>query len=153
MREVVLKQTATAERLNRGHPWVWREAIARGLDGVGAGEEVQVVAPNGARVGRGFADPESPIAVRVWTRKREPIDADLWRARVARACKLRAWLFDGGGTNAFRVLHGEGDRVPGLVVDRYGPVAVARADGAAAQTKMAELADALWPLLERWSVR
>lgn len=152
MREVVLKQTATAERLDRGHPWVWREAIARGLDGVGAGEEVQVVAPDGAPVGRGFADPGSPIAVRIWTRKREPVDVDLWRARVKRACKLRAWMFDGGGTNAFRVLHGEGDRVPGLVVDRYGPVAVARADGAAAQTKMVELADALWPELERWGV-
>ncbi len=153
MREVVLKQSATAERLTRGHPWVWREAIGRGLEGIRAGDEVQVVAPDGAPVGRGFADPDSPIAVRIWTRKRDPIDAELWRTRVERACSLRAWLFDSGRTNAFRVIHGEGDRMPGLVVDRYGPVAVVRADGGAAHANVPNLANALWPALERWGVR
>lgn len=152
-REVVLKQTATAERLLRGHPWVWREAIARGLEGAAAGEEVRVVAPDGAPIGHGFADPGSPIAVRIWTQKREPIDSDLWRARVAKACKLRTWLFDSTQTDAFRVLHGEGDRMPGFVVDRYGPVAVARADGAAAHARMTNLADALWSTLEPWGIR
>jgi 23S rRNA (cytosine1962-C5)-methyltransferase len=117
------------------------------------GEEVQLVAPDGAAVGRGLADPRSPIAIRVWTRRRDPIDAALWRSRATRACERRARLFDGTRTNAFRVLHGEGDRMPGLVVDRYGPVAVARADGDAAAAKVAELADALWPSLEAWGVR
>jgi 23S rRNA (cytosine1962-C5)-methyltransferase len=153
VREVVLKQGATAERLDRGHPWVWRESIARGLEGARAGDEVQIVGPDGAPVGRGFADPDSPIAVRIWTRDRERIGPGLWRERVERACNLRAWLFGGSRTDAFRVLHGEGDRTPGLVVDRYGPVVVARADGAAACTKMPELADALWPRLESWGVR
>jgi 23S rRNA (cytosine1962-C5)-methyltransferase len=153
VREIVLKQASTAERVARGHPWVWREAIARGLDGVVPGEEVQLVAPDGAPVGRGLADPSSPIAVRVWTRRRDPVDASLWRARAARACERRDRLFDGTRTNAFRVLHGEGDRMPGLVVDRYGPVAVARADGAAAATKIVELTEALWPSLEAWGVR
>lgn len=153
VREVTLKQTATADRIARGHPWVWRDAIARGLDGTVPGDEVQVVAPDGAPVGRGLVDPSSPIAVRVWTRRREPIDASLWRSRATRACELRArWLL-GTRTNAFRVVHGEGDRIPGLVVDRYGPVAVARADGPAAATKVGELADALWPSLEAWGVR
>jgi 23S rRNA (cytosine1962-C5)-methyltransferase len=153
VREVALKQTATAEKLLRGHPWVWRDAIARGLDGAQAGEEVQILGPDGAPAGRGFVDPGSPIAVRVWTRRREPIDAEVWRSRVARAVELRHWLFDGTGTDAFRVLHGEGDRMPGLVVDRYGPVAVARADGPAAEAKLPELAQALWPALERFGVR
>jgi 23S rRNA (cytosine1962-C5)-methyltransferase len=141
------------DRIARGHPWVWREAVARGLDGTTPGEEVQLLAPDGSAVGRGLADPGSPIAVRVWTRRRDPIDARLWRARAARACDRRARLFDGTRTNAFRVLHGEADRMPGLVVDRYGHVAVARADGDAAATKVAELAEALWPSLEAWGVR
>ena len=151
--EIVLKQASTVDRIARGHPWVWREAVARGLDGTIPGEEVQILAPDGSAVGRGLADPGSPIGVRVWTRRRDPIDARLWRARVARACERRARLFDGTRTNAFRVLHGEGDRMPGLVVDRYRHVAVVRADGDAAATKIAELADALWPSLEAWGVR
>ncbi len=153
VREVILKQAATAERIARGHPWVWREAIARGLDGTAPGEEVQLAAPDGTPVGRGLVDPRSPIAVRVWTRRREPIDRSLWRSRAKRACDRRAWLFEGTRTSAFRVLHGEGDRMPGLVVDRYGPVAVARADGEAAAVKVPELTDALWPSLEAWGVR
>jgi 23S rRNA (cytosine1962-C5)-methyltransferase len=153
VREVVLRQATTAERLGHGHPWVWREAIARGLDGAVPGEEVQVVAPDGAPVGRGLADPGSPIAVRLWTRSRDPIDAALWRARTARACALRDKLLGGTRTDAYRVLHGEGDRVPGLVVDRYGPVAVVRADGDAAASRVEDLANALWPALEPMGVR
>jgi 23S rRNA (cytosine1962-C5)-methyltransferase len=153
VREVVLKQAATAERIGRGHPWVWRDSIARGLEGATAGDEVQIVAPDRTPVGRGLADPRSPIAVRVWTRRRDPIDGALWRSRATRACERRARLFESTRTNAFRVLHGEGDRMPGLVVDRYGSVAVTRADGDAAAARVAELADALWPLLEAWGVR
>lgn len=153
VREVVLKQAATADRIARGHPWVWREAIARGLDGAAAGEEVQIVGADGAPVGRGLVDPDSPIAVRVWTRKRDAIDPALWRARATRACLLRERLLGGTRTDAFRVLHGEGDRMPGVVVDRYGPVAVARTDGDAAATRTAWLADAVWPSLEAWGVR
>jgi 23S rRNA (cytosine1962-C5)-methyltransferase len=142
------------EPLMRGHPWVWRDAIAHGLDGVIAGEEVQVVAPGGEPVGRGIVDPASPIAVRLWTRHREPINPSLWRTRAQRACAMRSLLFDGTRTDAFRVVHGEGDRMPGLVVDRYGSVAVARADGAAAAARVADLAESLWPaLVASWGVR
>jgi 23S rRNA (cytosine1962-C5)-methyltransferase len=153
VREIVLKQASTGERLGRGHPWVWRDAIARGLDGALPGEEVQLLTPEGTPVGRGLADPASPIAVRRWTRRRDPIDAALWRARASEACERRAPMFIGETTDAFRVLHGEGDRMPGFVVDRYGPVAVARADGDAALAKMPLLADALWPSLEGWGVK
>jgi 23S rRNA (cytosine1962-C5)-methyltransferase len=125
----------------------------RGLEGATAGEEVQIIAPDRTPVGRGLADPRSPIAVRVWTRRRDPIDSALWRSRAARACERRTQLFDRTRTNAFRVLHGEGDRMPGLVVDRYGPVAVARADGDATSARIVELVDALWPLLDTWGVR
>ena len=153
VREVILRQRATAERLVRGHPWVWREAIEQGLAGAEAGEEVQVVI-GGTAVGRGFADPTSPIAVRLWTRGREPIDERVWQARAGRACALRSMLFEHAATrtDAFRVLHGEGDRMPGLVVDRYGPVAIVRADGYAARAHVSDLAQAVWPTLSSWGV-
>jgi 23S rRNA (cytosine1962-C5)-methyltransferase len=152
VRQVVLRHRAAAQVLVRGHPWVWRDAVARGLDGSSAGEEVQVVAPDGGAIGRGLADPTSPIAVRLWTHGRRPIDRALWRDRAEQACAKRRLLFRETSTNAFRVIHGEGDRMPGLVVDRYGTVAVARADGAAAVAHMSELAEAVWPALSSWGV-
>ncbi|MDP9033325.1 MAG: class I SAM-dependent rRNA methyltransferase [Myxococcota bacterium] len=155
IREIALRErgSGAAERLLRGHPWVWREAIASGLSSAVLGEEVQVIATDGSAIGRGIVDPTSPIAVRLWTHGREPIDAALWRSRAAHACAIRAALLDFEQTNAFRVLHGEGDRMPGFVVDRYGSVAVARTDGEAAATHVGALADAIGPSLESWGVR
>jgi 23S rRNA (cytosine1962-C5)-methyltransferase len=146
--EITLRSQAAADRLARGHPWVWREAVARGLEGAQPGEQVQVVAPGGAPVGRGLVDPSSPIAVRLWTRGRCPVDRALWAERVERALALRARLFAGGDTTAYRLLHGEGDRLPGFVVDRYGPVAVLRTDGEAAAARVGDLVEALAPALE-----
>jgi 23S rRNA (cytosine1962-C5)-methyltransferase len=131
---------------------LWREAIAAGLDGALTGEEVQVTTTEGEALGRGYADPTSPIAVRLWTHGRIPLDRSLWRARAERACALREPLVREGQTDAFRVVHGEGDRMPGWVVDRYGPVAVARADGDAALAHVDDLADAVWSALSRWGV-
>jgi 23S rRNA (cytosine1962-C5)-methyltransferase len=150
--EITLRHRSAAERIAHGHPWVWREAVARGLEGAATGQEVQVVGPDGEAVGRGIADPASPIAVRIWTRGRAPVDAALFRARVERACALRSELFRGTDTDAYRVLHGEGDRTPGFVVDRYGAVAVLRTDGEAAATRVREMAEALAPGLESWGV-
>src|SRR5271163_446993 len=148
--EIGLKKSGVAERLAHGHPWVWREAIARGLEKAAAGQEVQVLAADGTPVGRGLADPGSPIAVRLWTRGKAPIDEALFRDRVGRACALRQRLFEGDATDAYRVLHGEGDRTPGFVVDRYGPVAVLRTDGDGAAARASDLVDVLGPTLESW---
>jgi len=148
VREIALHHKGAAERLVRGHPWVWREAIAKGLDGALAGEEVQVVAPDGAALGRGVVDPGSPIAVRMWTSGREPLDASLWRERTASALSLRGIVLEGTDTDAYRLVHGEGDRMPGFVVDRYGPVGIIRTDGEAAAARVSDLLDVLWPLAQ-----
>jgi 23S rRNA (cytosine1962-C5)-methyltransferase len=147
------RQAAAAGRLRRGHPWVWREAIARGLEGSTAGEQVQVLAPDGAAIGRGLVDPTSAIAVRLWTHGRQPVDPTLWRERGLHAIALRTRLLEGGGTTAYRVVNGEGDRMPGFVVDRYGAVAVVRTDGDAARARVAELAGALEPALGEGGVQ
>ncbi len=164
VRDVVLSRRAAAESLLRGHPWVWAEAIGRS-EGSGPrtaqvagapGEEVQVLAPDGTPIGRGLADPGSPIAVRMWTRRRDPIDGALWRSRVAHALDLRAAMFDsaaGPRTDAMRLIHGEGDRMPGFVVDRYASVTVLRTDGDGATARVADIVAALWPRLARMGVR
>jgi 23S rRNA (cytosine1962-C5)-methyltransferase len=151
-REITVRRRDAGEALAHGHPWLWRDAVADGLEGAAPGEEVQVVAHDGTPLGRGLADPGSPIAVRVWTRGRSPLDASLWRERVGRACSLRRELFASDDTTAYRVLHGEGDRMPGFVVDRYGPVAVLRTDGDGAAARVSDLADVLGPTLEAWGV-
>ena len=150
--EIFLRKGGVSDRLAHGHPWVWREAIAAGLEKATAGQEVQVVASDGAPVGRGLADPGSPIAVRLWTRGRTPLDTSLWRDRIGRACALRKVLFPSPDTTAYRVLHGEGDRTPGFVVDRYGPVAILRTDGDGAAARVGDVAEVLGPTLESWGV-
>lgn len=152
VREVVLRGRTPPPGLAHGHPWVWREAIARGLEGALAGEVVQILAGDGTPVGRGLVDPRSPIAVRLWTRGRSVLDAALWRNRAQAAVALRARLFPGGDTDAYRVVHGEGDRMPGFVVDRYGPVAVVRTDGDAAAARVEDLVRALAPALGAASI-
>jgi 23S rRNA (cytosine1962-C5)-methyltransferase len=153
VREVTLGRRAAAERIAHGHPWVWRDAIAKGLGDATAGEQVQVRGPDGAILGRGLADPGSPIAVRMWTRGSQPIDRRLWDARIERACGLRVRFLAGSRTDAYRVINGEGDRMPGLVVDRYATVAVARSDGEAVAKRLSELTEVLWPALEASGVR
>ncbi len=145
------------DSIQRGHPWVWRSAITKGLDAVSSGDVVRLVAGDGARMGVGIAEPASPIAVRVWATGEADLDARLVQGRIARALALRAALFasepEGKATTAYRLLHGEGDRTPGFVVDRYGPVAVLRLDGDGASAFAKVLVPVLWKHLEPAGVR
>jgi len=119
---------------------------------------VRIVAADGsAVVGRGIADPASPIAARVWVNGEAPMNGALVDARIARALRVRQQLFGGtaaadGGTTAYRLLHGEGDRTPGFVVDRYEHVAVLRLDGDAARAYADTFIPHLWKQLERTGV-
>ncbi len=132
---------AASGPLRRGHPWLWREQ-AESLRGIGEGDEVRVM--DGAEVmGRGLASPSSPIAVRMWTHGDRPVDDALLDERLGRAMALRDALFDGGETNAYRLVHGEGDRLPGFVVDCYADVAVLRTDGEGARARLDWMATAL----------
>ena len=145
--EIVVREKATAERLLHGHPWLWRDAVAKGYPQAAPGDEVQVLAPDGQPIGRGVIDPTSPILVRLWTRDRVPLDKALLYERIQSAVALRGRLFDDQATTAYRLLHGEGDLMPGFVVDRYGPIAVLRSDGDAAGARVPATAHALWEAL------
>jgi len=121
--EVALElQKDLARHLRAGHPWVFKKALARAPKGLAAGTVVDVE-EQGRFVARGYYDPHSAISVRILTREpAEAIDATYWRRRVARAAALRAELVR--GTTGYRLVHGESDGLPGVVVDRYAGFAV-----------------------------
>src|ERR1700755_433816 len=103
-----------------GHPWIYAQAIDAVDRGTTAGDEVSVIDPRGNLLGRGFYSPGSAIPVRLLDREpRTRIDADFFRGCVARALALRASIglpSDGPeATNGYRVLHAEGDGMPGLI--------------------------------------
>ncbi|MBN1336137.1 MAG: class I SAM-dependent rRNA methyltransferase [Deltaproteobacteria bacterium] len=110
----------------RGHPWVWRDGVARGFAPVGS--PVRLVDGRGRPVAWGLAD-RGEIAVRVLGRDPESVP-DLLTRRLAEAQALRDRVLP-PATDAFRVCNGEGDHLPGLVVDRYGALAVVRLYAAA----------------------
>jgi 23S rRNA (cytosine1962-C5)-methyltransferase len=105
-----------------GHPWVFRDVRVQSKPG----EPVVLCDPRGRPVAWGVAD-EGPIAVRVLGREvPDVLDmAVILRERVLRADRLRAQLLGADG-DVWRVVHGEGDRLSGLVIDRYADVAVVR---------------------------
>ncbi|MEO7097554.1 MAG: class I SAM-dependent methyltransferase [Polyangiales bacterium] len=113
-----------------GHPWVYAQAIAR-IEGKAPvpGDVVRVIDPHGNAIGRGFWSPRKAIPVRIVTRdEQESIDDEAWLVdRIRRAIARRKAIglphFGPDGkaiTNGYRLLHAEGDSVPGLVVDVFG---------------------------------
>ena len=107
-------------RIRGGHPWVYRADVAR-LDGVWRDDEAVTVAASDGRVlGRGFYNPRPQIVCRLLTRHDEPVDEALLRRRLETAWAFRQRLAYEG--DAGRVVFGEGDELPGLIVDRYGDV-------------------------------
>ena len=100
-----------------GHPWVFSGAIADTAGAPPAGAPVEVRSADGRVLGYGTWNPSTSIAVRMFTRGARPLDASLIGERVAGALELRTLV---AGTDAMRLVNGEGDRFPGLVVDRYG---------------------------------
>jgi 23S rRNA (cytosine1962-C5)-methyltransferase len=107
-----------------GHPWVYAQAVDRVEGGATAGDEVRVVDPRGNLLGRGLYSPGSAIPVRLLVRDAKTrLDASFFRARLQHAMALRASLgLPSDHTTGFRLVHAEGDGLPGLMVDRYGDV-------------------------------
>ena len=108
-------------RVKAGHLWIYAGEIESVEDGASAGDTVEVTDHRGRFLGRGYFNPASTIAVRLLTRDRkEALDAALLRRRIAQAVAYRRHFFAAG--ESCRLVFGEGDFLPGLTVDRYGPV-------------------------------
>jgi 23S rRNA (cytosine1962-C5)-methyltransferase len=116
----VIVSAKGAARWQTGHPWIYRTDVydePRETPGV-----VTVTDRRGRHLGQALYSPKSEIRLRLLTPGREPIDASWWAARITAAAARRAAI----PATAYRVVHGEGDGLPSLVVDRYGPYVVAQ---------------------------
>lgn len=116
------------QSLNRFHPWVFSGAIAHVDDGIEEGDVVDVMGSDGTFIGVGHYQIGS-IAVRVLSFEEKEIDGTYWRASLEKALAMRTaiGLAGSAGGNTYRLVHGEGDFLPGLVVDIYGKTAVMQA--------------------------
>jgi 23S rRNA (cytosine1962-C5)-methyltransferase len=113
--QVRLKQS----RLGNGpdHLWIYAGHLNPVVGQVAAGDVIDVLTPNGRFYGRGLYNPASKIQVRLLTFEDEPIDEAFWLRRIQQAMRLRQHVVT--DTNAYRLIFGEGDLLPGLIVDRY----------------------------------
>jgi 23S rRNA (cytosine1962-C5)-methyltransferase len=114
------------ERLR--HPWVYDNEIAAGPpEGFSNGGVVRVLDSRGKTLGAGYLNRKSKIAVRYLSRRQgEAVDAGFWRSRLTQAYQYRQAHYAPNGVlpEAFRLVHGEADGLPGLIVDKYGPFLV-----------------------------
>lgn len=141
---VTVRLTHSAERLVRmEHPWLYAESI-RSASRPGAAGDLAVIFDHKRKLlALGLWDPDSPIRIRVLHRgKPRPIDRDFWAERLHDANALRAALPD-QGTSGYRVVNGESDGLPGLVLDRYEATLVLKLYTAAWLPHLAEVRAAI----------
>jgi len=113
--------------LKRRHPWVFSGAVQRASGEPKSGDAVELRDAAGNPLAVAAFSPESQIRARVWSfDPKEAVDVGFFRARLARALALREALPASRHTNALRLIHGESDGLPGLIVDRYADVLVAQ---------------------------
>ena len=135
------------ESLLRRHPWIFSGAIGRvecPSDTIAEGEIVDVHTAAGDFIARGHYQIGS-IAVRVLTFAQEPIDAAWGHARIRSACEVRRTLglIGNAATTCYRLVHGEGDSLPGLVIDIYGTTAVVQCHSVGMYRSRMQIAEAL----------
>lgn len=116
------------DSMKRFHPWVFSGALHHLDEDIREGETVNVVSAGGEYIGRGHFQIGS-IAVRILTFEDEEIDDGFWydRLKVALEVRKSIGIADNPQNNTYRLVHGEGDNLPGLVIDCYGKTAVVQA--------------------------
>ena len=135
------------ESLERCHPWVFSGAIERITENrapLSEGDLVDVVTKSGEFIARGHWQIGS-IAVRVLTFEQEEIDQNWWNRRISEALGVRKalGLVDSAETSCYRLVHGEGDLLPGLVIDIYERTAVVQCHSVGMYHSRASIAEAL----------
>ena len=144
MQKSVILKRGKEESLLRFHPWVFSGAIADIKGEPDEGDVVDVYTNDGKWIAVGHIQVGS-IAVRVLSFKQEKIDADFWFRRLKVAFDLRSslGLTDREDHNIYRLVHGEGDNLPGLVIDVYGHTAVLQAHSVGMHCNRMDIAEAL----------
>ena len=147
-KEIRLKR-GKEESLRRFHPWVFSGAILKIDEGVGEGDVVRVLANSGDFIAVGHYQ-EGSIAVRVLSFSDVQIDDEFWHSRLSSALKMRQaiGIADNPDNNTYRLVHGEGDNLPGLIIDVYGQTAVMQAHSIGMHLCRKEIARALIDVME-----
>jgi 23S rRNA (cytosine1962-C5)-methyltransferase len=143
MKQLILKP-GREKSLERRHPWIFSGAVARVQGEPGMGDSVAVRAAGGAFLAWAVFSPASQIRARVWSwHETECIDGDLLRARLRQALAARERLLAAEDSDAMRLVHGESDGLPGVIVDRYADVVVLQLLSSGAERWRDELAAAV----------
>ena len=116
-KQIILRKNED-RRIIGGHPWAFSNEIRETKGDPVIGDVVELIAASGVSLGVGFYNPHSLIAFRLLSKTIEEIDAGFFQRRIQEAATLRERLYP--GADACRMVHGEGDFLPGLVVDRFG---------------------------------
>ena len=138
------------ESLRRFHPWVFSGAILSVDNGIEEGEVVRVVTEKGDFVAVGHYQ-EGSIAVRVLTFSDVDIDDSFWHSRLQSALDMRLaiGIADNPQNNTYRLVHGEGDNLPGLIIDVYGETAVMQAHSIGMHYARKQIAEALADVMQQ----
>lgn len=115
MNQLVLKRQISA-RIAQGHPWIYANEVESIKGNITGGEIVEVVYHSGKLAGLGYVNPLSQIMVRLLTRRQEPIDAAFFHRKIQKAWHYRQKL---GYTHNCRLVFGEADELPALIIDKF----------------------------------
>ncbi len=137
------------ESLKRFHPWVFSGAIQHMDEDIQEGEVVRVVNNGGEFIAVGHYQ-QGSIAVRVLSFSDVEIDAEFWHSRLRSALQMRLaiGIADNPQNNTYRLVHGEGDNLPGLIIDVYGQTAVMQAHSIGMHLMRKEIAHALVDVMD-----
>ena len=140
---IILKR-GKEESLRRFHPWIFSGAILKMDDGIEEGDTVNVFSSQGEFLAVGHYQIGS-IAVRVLSFRRITVDSAFWESRLNSALQMRMaiGIADSDSNDTYRLVHGEGDNLPGLVIDCYGATAVMQAHSVGMHVCRQQICDAL----------
>jgi len=133
----------------KGHPWIFRDDLEAVSDAE-PGAIVTLETNKGRFLAQGFYSDRSKIAFRLLSRSPEKIDARFWERRVRDACQYRQKVV--AGTNAYRLIYGESDGIPSLIVDRYGDHLVVQTLSQGAENIMDQIVAVLQKVLQPVSI-
>ncbi len=143
MRAKVILKSGKEKSILRRHPWVFSGAVFGVTEELEDGQLVDVVDNNQKHLGTGFFSDRGSIVVRLLTFGKEQFTENFWVEKLQSAWELRAKLLNLKETDAFRVIHGEGDGIPGLIIDFYNNCWVIQAHSSGIYLQMEKIADAI----------
>jgi 23S rRNA (cytosine1962-C5)-methyltransferase len=131
------------------HPWVFSQALISVPEGLPSGEPVRLISERGDFLAAGYFSSYSQITVRLWGYEDgEAVDERFFEKRVNKAYGLRRRFVESRDTDSYRLIHGENDLLPGLVVDKYGPYLVVQFHAAGIEAWKRQIVAALETLLQ-----